>query len=155
MPTRHWLVKSEPDAYSIDDLARDKRTAWSGVRNFKARNFLRDEMKVGDLVLFYHSSAEPPGVAGIAKVVREGYPDATAFDRKSDYYDPKSTPARPLWFVVDVEFVEKLPHLVPLAELKATKELAGMLVVQKVMRLSVQPVDKKHFDFVVRMARKK
>lgn len=155
MPTRHWLVKSEPDVYSIDDLARDKRTAWSGVRNFKARNFLRDEMKVGDLVLFYHSSAEPPGVAGIAKVVREGYPDATAFDRKSDYYDPKSTPARPLWFVVDVEFVEKLPHLVPLAELKATKELAGMLVVQKVMRLSVQPVDKKHFDFVVRMARKK
>ena len=150
----HWLVKSEPESYSIDDLARDKRTAWSGVRNFKARNFLRDEMKKGDRVLFYHSSADPPGVAGIARVAVEGYPDVTAFDRKSDYYDPKSDRAKPSWFVVDLEFVEKLPRLIPLAELKATKELAGMLVVQKVMRLSVQPVEKQHYDLVVRMARK-
>jgi predicted RNA-binding protein with PUA-like domain len=155
MPTRHWLVKSEPDAYSIDDLAREKRAAWTGVRNYKARNFLRDEMSVGDLALFYHSSADPPGVVGVARVSRAGYPDVTAFDRKSDTFDPKSDASKPAWFAVDLEFVEKLPRIVPLAELKATKDLAGMLVVQKVMRLSVQPVEKKHFDAVLKMARKK
>ena len=153
MAMRYWLFKSEPDAYSIDDLARDKRTFWSGVRNFQARNLLRDEMKPGDLVLFYHSSVEPPGVAGIAKVAKAGYPDPTAFDKQSEYFDPKSDRAKPTWFVVDVEFVEKLPRLVPLEELKARKDLAGMPVTKRGMRLSVQPVEKKHFDIVVKMAR--
>lgn len=149
---RHWLMKSEPDSYSIDDLRRDKRTFWSGVRNYQARNSLK-KMGPGDLVLFYHSSAEPPGVAGLARVASEGYPDPTAFDRRSEYFDPKSDRANPTWFVVDVEFVEKLPRLVPLEELKARKDLAGMLVTKRGMRLSVQPVEKKHFDIVVKMAR--
>jgi predicted RNA-binding protein with PUA-like domain len=110
-------------------------------------------MKPGDLVLFYHSSAEPPGVAGLARVASEAYPDPTAFDKRSDSYDPKSDRANPTWFVVDVEFVEKLPRLVPLEELKAAKALAGMLVTKRGMRLSVQPVEKKHYDTVVKMAR--
>jgi predicted RNA-binding protein with PUA-like domain len=153
MAKRCWLLKSEPDAYSIDDLARDGRTFWSGVRNYQARNFLKDEMRPGDRVLFYHSNAEPSGVAGVAEVVSEGYPDPTAFDRRSEYYDPRSDRTRPTWFVVDVAFVEKLPRVVPLAELKARKDLAGMLVTKRGMRLSVQPVETKHFDIVVRMGR--
>jgi predicted RNA-binding protein with PUA-like domain len=153
MAQRYWLMKSEPEAYSIDDLAKDKRAPWTGVRNFQARNLLRDEMKPDDLVLFYHSSAEPAGVAGVARVASEGYPDPTAFDRRSASFDPNSDRAKPTWFVVDVEFVEKLPRLVPLAELKARKDLAGMLVTKRGMRLSVQPVEKKHFDIVVKMAR--
>ncbi|MFN8178379.1 MAG: EVE domain-containing protein [bacterium] len=152
MAKRHWLMKSEPDAYSIDDLAKDKRAPWTGVRNFQARNHLR-EMRPGDLVLFYHSSAEPPGVAGLARVASEAYPDPTAFDKRSDSYDPKSDRAKPTWFVVDVEFVAKLPRLVPLEELKAAEALAGMLVTKRGMRLSVQPVEKKHYDAVVKMAR--
>ena len=136
---RYWLIKSEPSTYSIDDLKKDGKTSWSGVRNYQARNFMRDEMKKGDLALFYHSSAEPPGVAGIARIARDAYPDTTAKE--------------PGWVMVDVEFVEKLKRLVPLEELKANKKLGGMLVTKRGMRLSVQPVEKAHYDEVVRMGR--
>jgi len=131
---KHWLIKSEPEVYSIDDLARDKRTSWEGVRNYQARNFLRDGMKKGDGVLFYHSNAEPPGVAGVARVVRGGYPDTTT--KQSG------------WVMVDVEFVQKFERFVPLEELKKNPKLKSMLVVQRGQRLSVQPVDKAHFDIV-------
>ncbi|PRP90680.1 EVE domain protein [Enhygromyxa salina] len=152
---RYWLMKSEPDVYSIDDLARDKRGEWEGVRNYQARNFMRDEMAIGDLVLFYHSNAKPPGVAGVARVVTEAYPDHHAFDEASNYYDPKSDPEAPRWWMVDVEFVEKLPELVTLDALKAEAQpegpLEGMLVARRGQRLSIQPVDKAHFARVLRL----
>jgi len=154
MAKRYWLVKSEPDTYSIDDLARDGRTGWDGVRNYRARNFMRDEMRTGELVLFYHSNADPPGVAGIARVCREAHPDPTAFDRRSKYYDPKSAEDEPRWWMVDVEFVEKFPRVVGLPELKDDPRLADMMVTQRGVRLSVQPVEKKHFDIVRKMAGK-
>ena len=146
-------MKSEPGACSIDSLKNDGETYWDGVRNFQARNFLRDQIKKGDLVLFYHSNAEPSGVAGIARVVREGYPDFTAWDKKDIHYDPKSAKDKPLWFMVDIEFVEKFPHFVALEELKANPALKGMMVIQRGSRLSVQPVEKKHFEMVYRMGR--
>ena len=149
----YWLIKSESAACSIDDLKRDGSTYWEGVRNYQARNFLRDSMKKGDLALFYHSNAEPSGVAGIAKITKEGYPDFTAWDRKDVHFDPKSTKGKPLWFMVDVAFVEKFRHFVPLEALKDSKELKGMLVIKRGMRLSVQPVEKKHFDAVCGMGR--
>ena len=148
-----WLIKSEPGVYSIDDLAKDKKTYWDGVRNFQARNFLRDKMKMGDLVIFYHSNAEPSGAAGIAKVCRSGYPDFTAWDKKDVHYDPKSTKEKPLWFTVDVEFVEKFKKFVPLEELKNDAAFKGMMVVQRGSRLSVQPVEKKHFDALRKVGR--
>jgi predicted RNA-binding protein with PUA-like domain len=135
---RHWLVKSEPDVYSIDDLARDRTTFWDGVRNYQARNLMRD-MEVGDLVLFYHSNANPPGVAGVARVSGAARPDPTALDRGSPYHDPKSTQDEPRWWGVDVEFVERFPRLVPLGDLKAARELSEMVVTKR-SRLSVQPV---------------
>ncbi len=150
----YWLMKSEPNTYSIDDLERDGSTSWDGVRNYQARNFMRDEMKKGDLVLFYHSSATPPGVVGIARVSREGYPDHTARNKKSKYHDPKSTRDDPIWMMVDVEFVEKFPEPVTLDALKARNDLDGMLVTRRGQRLSVQPVEKKHFDIVRKMGRK-
>jgi predicted RNA-binding protein with PUA-like domain len=150
---RYWLLKSEPDAYSIDDLARDGETSWNSVRNYQARNFMRDDMKVGDRVLFYHSNASPPGVAGIAEVSRAAYPDHTALDPQDEYYDPKATAEDPRWYMVDVAFVEKFENFVPLDELKSRRTFAGMLVTGK-SRLSVQPVDRKHFDAVVRLGRK-
>ena len=147
--TSYWLMKSEPDVFSIDDLLRDGATTWEGVRNFTARNFMRDGMKLGDLVLYYHSNAEPSGVAGIAKVHALAYPDPTQFDKKSDYFDPTAKKDDPRWLMVEVAFVEKFPKVVSLETLKKDKSLAKMLVVQKGQRLSVQPVDKKHFDRVV------
>ena len=149
----YWLMKSEPSVYSIDDLKRDKKTYWDGVRNFQARNFMRDAMKVGDRVLFYHSNAEPSSVAGIAKVCREGYPDFTAWDKKDKHYDAKSSKNKPLWFMVDIEFVEKFPRFVSLEELKANSFLKGMMVAKRGMRLSVQPVERKHFDRVCELNR--
>jgi predicted RNA-binding protein with PUA-like domain len=148
----YWLIKSEPETYSIDDLRRDGRTRWEGVRNFRARNYLK-EMSEGDLLLFYHSSAEPPGVAGVAKVVREAYPDPTQFDPKSDYHDPKSTPESPRWWLVDVGFVEKLERFVSLPEIKAEPALSDMVLVNN-SRLSVQPVQKAEFERVKRMGKK-
>ena len=147
----HWLMKSEPEAYSIDDLKRDKKTAWTGVRNYVARNHMRS-MAVGDLVLFYHSNADPSGVAGVAKVVRTAYPDPTQFDPKDSHFEPKATPEKPYWYLVDVGFVKKLKRFVSLEELKEAEELSGMLLTSgKAARLSVQPVDKGHFDAVVKM----
>jgi predicted RNA-binding protein with PUA-like domain len=154
---QYWLMKSEPDVFSIDDLERKGREAWDGVRNFQARNFMRDQMAVGDLVLFYHSNATPPGVAGLARVASAAYPDPSAFDPDSKYYDPDSDPDAPRWWLVDVEFVEKFAEQVSLDALKAAakKELAGMLVARRGQRLSVQPVEKDHFVWVLRMAKAK
>ena len=149
---RWWLMKSEPEVYSIDRLRAEGRTSWEGVRNYQARNFLRDDMKIGDGVLFYHSNASPPGVAGIARISREAWPDPHAFDPKSDYYDPKSKPEAPAWLTVEVEFVAKLPRLVSLEELKADPALDGMLVIRKGQRLSVQPVSEVHAQRVIELA---
>ena len=147
MARRHWLMKSEPGTYSIDDLARDGRTSWDGVRNYQARNFMRDRMKVGDFVLFYHSNADPPGVVGIARVSREAYPDATARDPRSRYHDPKSTAEDPRWWMVDIEFVDKFGRTVALEELRETPGLEEMLVTKR-SRLSVQPVTEREFQIV-------
>lgn len=151
---KYWLMKSEPNVYSIDDLKRDKRTCWDGVRNYQARNFMRDEMKVGDQVLFYHSNASPPGVAGIARVVRTGYPDHTALDPKHPYYDPKATREDPRWYMVDIEFVEKFDQLLSLEELRQIPELRDMVLLNR-SRLSVQPVRPAEFQTVVKRARGK
>lgn len=149
-----WLMKSEPDVYSIDDLQRDGTEPWEGVRNYQARNFMR-EMVDDDLVIFYHSSAKPPGAAGLCRVCREAYPDPTQFDPQSEYYDPKSKKEDPRWSLVEVEFVEKFEELIPLEALKRDPALSGMLVTQKGSRLSVQPVEKSHFKHVLKMARAK
>lgn len=149
---RYWLMKSEPDVYSIHDLERDQVTSWSGVRNYQARNFMRDDMKIDDLVLFYHSNAEPPGVAGIARVVRPVHPDLTALDPKSPYYDPKATSENPIWQMVDVGFVSAFKRVVSLDELRAEPTLAGMLVLKRGMRLSVLPVEAGHFKRIETMA---
>jgi predicted RNA-binding protein with PUA-like domain len=148
-------MKSEPESYSIDDLKRDRRTSWSGVRNYQARNFMRDGMKVGDLVLFYHSGdsgGEGPGVAGVAKVSREAHPDTTALDKKDPRFDPKATKENPIWMMVEVEFVEKFPHPVSLKAMKAEPKLKDMIVLQRGQRPSVQPVDAQHFKIVRAMA---
>ena len=150
MAKQYWLMKSEPDTYSIDDLERDGRTHWDGVRNFKARNNMR-AMKVGDEVLFYHSQAKPPGVVGLARVCREAYPDPAQFDRKSKYYDAESSPDDPRWSMVDVEFVAKADETVGLPDIKAEKSLADMELV-RYGRLSVQSVKKAEFDRVKKMA---
>lgn len=154
MALGYWLMKSEPDAFGIDDLARVRVEPWTGVRNYQARNHMRDGMQVGDLVLFYHSNATPPGVAGLARIVRTGVVDATQFDPASTYYDPGSKRDDPRWICVDVEYVETLPRLVALDELKASAALDGMLVVQRGSRLSVQPVSAAHYQTIVAMARR-
>ena len=150
---RYWLMKSEPDVYSIDDLARDGQTTWEGVRNYQARNFMRDDMRVGDRVLFYHSNAEPPGVAGVAAVARTASPDPTQFDRSSPYHDPTSPPDDPRWSTVTLRFVEAFPHLVSLAALKADPALAGLEVTRRGSRLSVHPVDPAHFARIAALGR--
>jgi predicted RNA-binding protein with PUA-like domain len=150
MAKSYWLMKSEPDTYSIDDLERDGRTHWDGVRNFKARNHMR-AMKVGDEVLFYHSNQTPPAVVGVARVCREAYPDPAQFDRKSKYYDDKSTRESPRWDMVDVEFVAKAKQPVGLPDIKAEKALEHMQLV-RYGRLSVQSVEKAEFDRVKKMA---
>ncbi len=152
MAKQYWLMKSEPYVYSIDDLKRDGSTYWDGVRNYQARNFMRDKMRVGDLVLFYHSNAKPPGVAGIARIIKEGYPDHTAFDKNDPHYDPKSSPDNPRWFMVDVEFVEKFEQEISLRRLGEIPALEEM-VVNKRSRLSVQPVRHGEFEIVTALAR--
>jgi len=146
-----WLLKSEPGNYSIDDFAREKATDWTGVRNYQARNFMK-EMEVGDLALFYHSNAEPPGVTGIAKITSLAKPDRFQFDRKSPYYDAKATRDSPIWFCPDIAFVEKFDDIVSLSALRASAKLKEMGVLQKGSRLSVLPVSKAHFSEVLRMA---
>ncbi len=151
---RHWLFKSEADVFSIDDLCAATRgtTHWDGVRNYQARNLLRDEIRKGDLVLYYHSSSEPTGVAGLARVARSGYPDPSQFDAKSPYHDPDSPADAPRWYCVDVKFVRRFERVVTLAELKADPALAGMMVLQRGARLSVQPVSPEHYARVVELA---
>ncbi len=149
---RYWLMKSEPEVYSLQDLQRDKISAWEGVRNYQARNLMRDEMKVGDKVLFYHSNAKPPGVAGLGRVCREAYPDHSAWDNKSKYHDQKCTKENPRWMMVDIEYVETFLELISLSALRMNPALTEMLVLQKGSRLSVQPVKKEHYDEVCRMA---
>jgi predicted RNA-binding protein with PUA-like domain len=146
----YWLMKSEPDVYSIDHLRSDRRTSWNGVRNYQARNHMR-AMKKGDLVLFYHSRSEPPAVAGVAKVVREAYPDPTQFDRKSEYHDPKSSKDDPRWWLVDIGFVERFTDPVTLPAIKAEKRLGDMVLVNN-SRLSVQPVTADEFERVRSMS---
>lgn len=148
-----WLMKSEPEVYAITDLQRDKHTGWEGVRNYQARNYLRDLAAVGDLVLFYHSNAQPAGVAGLARIRRAAHPDPTQFDPTSDYYDAGSPPDAPRWLTVEVEFVEAWPTVLTLATLKADPALDGMEVTRRGSRLSVHPVTQAHFDHVVALGR--
>jgi len=151
---RYWLVKSEPDVFSFADLqaAPRKTTHWDGVRNYQARNTLRDAMKQGDRCFYYHSNAEPSGIAGICEVVREGYPDHTAFDKKDPHYDPKSKPDVPTWYMVDVKAVKAFPRLISLGQLREVTALKGMVLLQKGSRLSVQPVTKKEWETICAMA---
>ena len=147
----YWLMKSEPDTFSIDDLQqRPAQTEhWDGVRNYQARNMMRDEMKIGDQVFFYHSNCELPGIVGIAEVVREGYPDFTAFDPDDKHFDPKSNPDKPTWFMVDVKFVRKLKRTISLQELKLKPELADLAVVRRGNRLSINPVTPQQWAFIL------
>ncbi len=150
---KYWLMKSEPNAYSIDDLERDGYTYWDGVRNYQARNFMRDEMKIGDRVIFYHSNTEPPAAVGIAEVIKESYPDFSAFDPKDKHFDPKSKEEKPTWYMVDIKFVKKFKKIVPLQEMKQNPKLQDMKLVQRGNRLSVMPITKEEFDEIVRMSR--
>ena len=138
-------MKSEPESYSIDALKADKKTAWSGVRNFQARNFMRDEMQIGDGVLFYHSSCKVPGVYGIAKVASAPYPDPTQFDPSSDYFEPRATKEKPVWYLVDIAFVKKLKVPVTLTDIRANSKLRTMALLQPGSRLSITPVASEHF----------
>jgi predicted RNA-binding protein with PUA-like domain len=148
----YWLLKSEPETFGFDRLEREGRTEWSGVRNFAARNYMK-AMRLGDLAFFYHSSTKIPGIAGIAKVVREAYPDFTARDPKSPYYDPKATEARPIWEMVDVAYERALPRFVTLAELRANADLAPtMVLLRRGSRLSVQPVHTREWKLVLHLA---
>jgi predicted RNA-binding protein with PUA-like domain len=145
----YWLMKSEPDVYSIDDLQRDGREMWDSIRNYQARNMMRDEMQIGDEIFFYHSSCKEPGIVGIMKVASKAYPDPLQFDKKSNYYDPKSTREEPRWFLVEVAFVRKLARTISLAEIKADKSLEDMILTRRGNRLSIMPVDKKHWDRIL------
>lgn len=146
---KYWLIKSEPETYGIDHLKADKKTAWTGVRNFQARNYMRDEMQVGDQVLFYHSSCKVPGVYGVAKVASAPYPDPTQFDTTSDYYEPRATKEKPVWYLVDIAFVKKLKEPVTLTDIRANPKLKSMVILQPGSRLSITPVTTEHFAEIV------
>ena len=147
----YWLMKSEPDVFGIEDLVKrpDKTEPWDGVRNYQARNMMRDEMKKGDLAFFYHSNCKEPGIAGIMKIVREGYPEHTAFDTKQKYVGPKSDPQNPRWYMVDVRHVRTLKRIITLTELKTHDELSELQLLRRGNRLSVMPVSKTHWDFIL------
>lgn len=147
----YWLMKSEPEAFSIDDLQAmlDQTEHWDGVRNYQARNMMRDDMKVGDMVFFYHSNCKEPGIVGVMQVVREGYPDFTAFDPESKYFDEKSDPANPRWVMVDIKFVRTLKRLISLSELKQYDELDGMQLLRKGNRLSITPLSEEQWAFIL------
>lgn len=151
---KYWLMKSEPDCFGIDHLmkAPNQTAHWDGVRNFQARNMLRDEMKKGDLVFFYHSNATPPGIVGIAEIAKEGYPDFTAFDPNSDHPDLTSHPDKPRWYMVDVKFKQKFKNIISLELLKHYPDLADMQLLRKGNRLSVMPVNEKHWQFILKIA---
>ena len=152
----YWLFKSEPETFSIDTLAKRPKqtTPWDGVRNYQARNMMRDDMKRGDLGLFYHSSCTPPGVAGIVEIVKESYPDNTQFDPESKYYDPKSTPDKPRWFLVDVKLVEKFPRLLTLEEIKQHPQLENMIINRRGNRLSITPVTEGEWKTILKLRKK-
>jgi len=145
----YWLMKSEPDAYSIDDLERDGREMWDGIRNYQARNMMRDDMRVGDEAIFYHSACKEPAAVGIMKIASKPYPDPTQFDPKSKYYDPKSNEDEPRWQLVDVEFVRKFSRALTLKELRAQPGLEEMILLRRGNRLSVMPVEKHHWDLLL------
>ncbi|MDZ7842538.1 MAG: EVE domain-containing protein [Gammaproteobacteria bacterium] len=146
---QYWLMKSEPDVYGIDELKRFKVDHWDGIRNYQARNFMRDDMNKGDRAFFYHSNCEVPGIAGIMEIAREAYPDHTQFDPDEKYFDPKSDPDNPRWFMVDVKFIRRLKRIITLRELKSYKTLTDMQLVQKGSRLSIMPVTKRQWDFIL------
>lgn len=152
MGTRHWLMKSEPETFSIDDLRRMRRSLWDGVRNYQARNFMMKDMKVGDQVLFYHSSAEPPGIAGVARVSSSAVPDPSQFNKKSEYFDPKAKPDQPIWYCIEVEFQAAFPKLVPLDKIRENTKLHDLPLLQRGQRLSVQPLSEVQFSLLVEMA---
>jgi predicted RNA-binding protein with PUA-like domain len=154
MAKKYWLMKCEPAAYTIADLKRDGKTSWEGVRNYQARNFMRDEMQVGDPVLFYASNAEPSGVTGLATIARAGYPDHLAWKKGHKYFDAASSQDTPLWYMVDIAFEAEFNGTVPLETLKNTPGLEDMMVIKKGSRLSIQPVTKAEYDIVVRLGRK-
>lgn len=154
MPKQYWLMKCEPSAYTIDDLARDGSAGWEGVRNYQARNYMRDQMQVGDGVLFYASNADPSGVTGLAEIRRAGYPDPFAFKKGHRYFDPDSVKNAPTWYTVDIGFVERFPEIVTLTTLKNTKGLENMVVTRRGSRLSVQPVTPQEYEIVVRLGRR-
>ena len=148
----YWLIKSEPDAFSIDDLknAPDKKDHWDGIRNYQARNFMRDDMEKGDLVLFYHSSCKEPGVVGIAEIASGAYPDHTAFDSREKYFDPKSDPENPRWLMVDVRYKRKTRRLISLSEIKIhADQLENFALIRRGNRLSIMPITKEHWDFIL------
>lgn len=149
---QYWLMKSEPSEYSINDLARDHRVAWHGVRNYQARNFMRDRMRSGDGVLFYHSSCPEPGIVGLAEIVGAPYPDATQFDPKSPYYDPKAVEEKPRWILVDVEFKKRFKKVISLTQLRGEKSLKELVILRPGNRLSITPVTEKEFRSIVQMA---
>jgi len=149
---QHWLFKTEPEGYSIDDLKRDKTTLWSGVRNYQARNMLRDDVKKGDLVLFYHSSCAVPAVVGVAEVTKAGFPDETQFDSQSQYFDATAKKENPRWFVVEVKFKKKFKREVSLAEMRNTSELKDFRLLAPGNRLSLFPVSQKHFEHIMQMS---
>jgi len=153
MPRRYWLMKCEPAAYTIEDLERDGKTSWEGVRNYQARNLMRDEMQTGDGVLFYASNADPSGVTGLAEIVRAGYPDHFSWTTGHQYFDETSSEASPVWYMVDVGFVARFPSIVPLDVLKSTRGLESMMVTQKGSRLSVQPATRAEYGIVARLGR--
>lgn len=152
---KYWLMKSEPEVFSIDDLAKSKNqtTFWDGVRNYQARNFIRDEMKIGDKVIFYHSNSEPPSAVGICEVVKEAYPDFTAFDPENSHFDPKSKKETPTWFMVDVKLVKKFSNFVSIDEMRENIKLQEMKLLQRGNRLSVIPLTKQEFDEIVKMGK--
>lgn len=151
MAKKYWLMKSEPEVYPLSALKKDQKTWWTGIRNYQARNFMMKDMQIGDEVLFYHSNATPPGIAGLAKVTKLAEPDATQFDKKSEQYDAKATKQKPIWFCVEVGFVCEFKKFISLDELKVTKELADMQVLKKGQRLSVQPVTAAEFSLIKKM----
>lgn len=153
---KYWLMKSEPDVYGIDHLAKmpKKTDHWDGIRNYQVRNMLRDEMRKGDLAFFYHSNCKEPGIVGIVEVVKEGYPDFTAFEPGEKYYDPKSDPENPRWYMVDVKLKRKFKRVISLQELKNYKSLDEMLILKRGNRLSITPISKKHWDFILKLENK-
>ena len=148
---KYWLIKSEPSEYSIERLEKESKTPWSWVRNYQARNFMRDEMRVGDMVFFYHSSCADVGIVGEAVVLSESYPDPTQFDAKSDYFDPKATKEKPIWYCVDIGFIEKYDTIISLADIRRNPELSSMRILQKGNRLSITPVSKKEYEKIQKM----